>query len=770
MDVTSDRHPNGTRPTPWRDGIAAGMGAGLAGGIGVGLFDVVETARSAPGGLGFAPSLLALYCVPALIVGGYAGLVAGAVRAIWGERAIGRALARLKGDPELDRAAAAVVIAAAIALLPVLFWVKKASVPLVGLPERKNVGALLLGIATVGVIPLCGLLALPIYRGARRAMAFVPSLGPIPRVAVVVAGGVGLIGIAALYFAVTRLDWRALNLRSYAILAAVPASAAVIGWLAYGPLDGVRRRIPARGILTAAATVVAVALPAILLSRVPSDATLGAVMDHSWGGARLVGVGRALIDRDGDGYSPFFGGPDCDDHNPDVHPGAKEIANDGIDNDCTGGDRVKAVEVTGGPPGTGPAASAPAPTAPKPAAAPPFGGNVLFIMIDTLRADRIGLGGYQRDGKSLTPHLDAFAAQAVWFRHAYSQAPMTPRSVPSMMTSRYPSQIAYEKGSSPAYPRLADANDLLFEELEKAGLHTVVEASHFYFCKDPDCPAKYVHSNIVQGMDEVDDDGALDIAGSNYDSASPRIVPRVVDKLAGFARSKQRFAMFVHLFEPHGEYVEHEGYPITLGHTEGLKQKYDYEIAFMDGWLGKVFDELDHDGLAANTMVVIVSDHGEAFGVHVADGGQLFYHGQSLYDELIHVPVMIRMPGVAPRQVGDVTQVMDVAPTIVDLLGGTPPKAWKGRSLAPLLRGESLPARPAFAQLMRAPDWDHEGSSMISADGKYHLFYRQSDRRYELYDLGADPEEKHDLWDEKPDVGKAMQKDLADWIDALGDD
>jgi arylsulfatase A-like enzyme len=764
MEFSSDGHPNGTRTTPWRDGMAAGMGAGLTAGLLIAFYDVIHTARAAPGGLGFAPSLVALYCVPALVVGGYAGLVAGAIQRIWGERAIGRAIARLRADAELDRAAAAIVIAAAIALLPVLLWVKKGAVPLVGERERKNVGALLLGIATIGVIPLCALLALPIYRGARRVMAFVPSLGPIPRVAVVIAGGLGLIGLAAVYFIITRLDWRALNLKSYAILAALPALAALIGWLAYGPLDRVRHRIPARGILTAAATVVAVALPALILSRVPSDATLGAVMDHSIGGARLVGVGRTLIDRDGDGYSPFFGGPDCDDNDPNVHPGAREIPNDGIDNDCTGGDRVKAVEVTGGP-------AAPAPVAPAPVlAAPAFNGNVVFIMIDTLRADRIGLGGYQRDGKSLTPHLDAFAAQAVWFRHAYSQAPMTPRSVPSMMTSRYPSQIAYEKGSSPAYPRLADANDLLFEALEHAGLHTVGEASHFYFCSTPDCPAKSVHSNIVQGFDEFDDDGALDIAGSNYDSASPRIVPRVVDKLAGLAKSKQRFAMFVHLFEPHGEYVEHEGYPITLGHTEGLKQKYDYEIAFMDGWLGKIFDELDHDGLAANTMVVIVSDHGEAFGVHSIAGEQLFYHGQSLYDELIHVPVMIRMPGVKARQVDDVTQVMDVAPTIVDVLGATPPKAWKGRSLAPILRGDALPPRPAFAQLLRAPDWDHEGSSMISADGAYHLFYRQSDRRYELYDLRADPEEKHDLWDEKPDVGKAMQKQLADWIDQLGDD
>jgi choline-sulfatase len=503
-----------------------------------------------------------------------------------------------------------------------------------------------------------------------------------------------------------------------------------------------------------------VLLPALLLSRIPSDATLTAVMDHSIGGAKLVGVGRMLVDHDGDGYSPFFGGPDCDDHDKDVHPGAREVPNDGIDNDCTGGDRVKSVEITGGP--------APDVKDPAPPTAPSFTGNVLFIMVDTLRADRIGAGGYKRDGKSLTPRLDAFAAQSVWFRRAYSQAPNTPRSMPSMMTSRYPSQIAVDKLYQ-NYPRLDDSNEMLFEDLQKAKLHTIGIASHFYFCKDPDCPSKHAHPNFQQGFDEFDDSGALDIAESNHDSAAPRIVPRVVAELGHLAQSKERFAMFVHLFEPHSTYMEHDGWPVTEHGTAGLEQKYDYEIAFEDGWIGKILDELDHDGLAADTMVVLVSDHGEAFGVHRIAGQDMFFHGQTLYDELIHVPVMIRVPGVAPRQVDQVVQVIDVAPTILSMIGAPVPPAMKGRSLAPLLHGEAQAPRPAFAELLPAPEWDHEGKSMISADGKWHLFYRQSDRTYELYDLGADPEEKHDLWDEQKQIGAQMQKQLADWIDALGD-
>jgi arylsulfatase A-like enzyme len=337
-----------------------------------------------------------------------------------------------------------------------------------------------------------------------------------------------------------------------------------------------------------------------------------------------------------------------------------------------------------------------------------------------------------------------------------------------MMTSRYPSQIAVDKVYQ-NYPRLDDSNELLFEDLRQAKLHTIGEASHFYFCKDPDCPSKHAHPNVQQGFDEFDDSGALDIAESNHDSAAPRIVPRVIGKLGELARSKQRFAMFVHLFEPHSTYMEHDGWPITEHGTASLVQKYDYEIAFEDGWIGQILDELDHDGLAANTMVVLVSDHGEAFGVHRIAGQDMFFHGQTLYDELIHVPILMRIPGVKPHQVDQVVQVIDVAPTILSLLGAPVPRSMKGRSMVPLLDGEAQAPRPAFAELLPAPEWDHEGKSMISADGKWHLFYRQSDRKYELYDLTADPEEKHDLWDEQKDVGAQMQKQLADWIDALGD-
>jgi choline-sulfatase len=143
----------------------------------------------------------------------------------------------------------------------------------------------------------------------------------------------------------------------------------------------------------------------------------------------------------------------------------------------------------------------------------------------------------------------------------------------------------------------------------------------------------------------------------------------------------------------------------------------------------------------------------------------MFFHGQTLYEELLRVPLLVRVPGVAPRQVDSVVELIDVAPTLVDLIGAPAPRTWVGRSLVPALAGDTLPPRAAHAELLPAPSWNHDAKALISGDGRWKLFYRISDSRFELYDLSKDADEQKDLWSSAPEDGKKLQAEMLEWIE-----
>ena len=212
----------------------------------------------------------------------------------------------------------------------------------------------------------------------------------------------------------------------------------------------------------AAASAGALLLTALFLGD--SDAPRKAGVAHSGLAAPLTQVTRAIFDIDRDGHSRVFGGGDCDDWDASKNPGAPEIPDDGIDNNCVGGDVTLVRDI-------GETAFAELP------ADLPSDFNVLLITIDTLRADHLGAYGYKR---ATSPALDALAADGTVFENGWAHAPSTRYSIPAILTGRLPLAVDYFPIGG-GWPGIADRNDTIAEVLKRRGMTTGAILNYWYF-------------------------------------------------------------------------------------------------------------------------------------------------------------------------------------------------------------------------------------------------------------------------------------------------
>ena len=342
--------------------------------------------------------------------------------------------------------------------------------------------------------------------------------------------------------------------------------------------------------------------------------------------------------------------------------------------------------------------------------------HLVLITIDTLRADRVGAYGYAR---ARTPRIDGLAARGVRFEHAYATAPITLPSHASLMTGRYPPG----HGSRHNGMRVDSAVPALATVLSTAGFATGGFVSAFPLDR---------RFGLNNGFAAYGDRmprgtrGRLENERPGRDTVDEALA-WLTPTLTASRANGGRIFLWVHLFEPHAPY----GQP---GSGRSVADRYDDEIAESDAQIGRVLDALGQD--AASSVIVVAADHGEAFGEHGEISHSLF-----VYDTTLRVPLVIAGPGVPTRTVGSPVSLVDVAPTVLPLLGLARLDS-DGVDLAPTFTGADPPARDLYAESW-APLLDFGWSPLRSLRAQGFKYIEAP--RAELYETARDPDETRDL-------------------------
>jgi arylsulfatase A-like enzyme/Flp pilus assembly protein TadD len=358
---------------------------------------------------------------------------------------------------------------------------------------------------------------------------------------------------------------------------------------------------------------------------------------------------------------------------------------------------------------------------------------LLLITMDTTRADHLGCYGRT---PSPTPNVDRLAREGARFARCTTCSPITLPSHSSIMTGLYPYvHGARQNGSG----RLAQANLTLAEALREAGYRTQATVASFVLNQQ---------FGIGQGF-EVYHDVVPAVAGNplNAERKGNEVgddALQMLETLAG-----QRFFLWVHFYDPHFPYES------TRVRDVESPLAYEDEIRLMDTQIGRLLDKLHQLGREHDTLVVAVADHGEGLGQH-----DELMHGYFLYQTTLHTPLIFRCPGVIPagQTVASPVCTIDVAPTILDLLGCPAWDQAQGTSLKPLLAGRQADLNLAgYGESFDAHvEYGLSPLRSLSAGAwKYVLAPKP-----ELYQLTADPDEIHNLLTEQPKLAEKMREQL----------
>jgi arylsulfatase A-like enzyme len=440
--------------------------------------------------------------------------------------------------------------------------------------------------------------------------------------------------------------------------------------------------------------------------------------------------------------------------------------------------------------------------------------SFVIVMCDTLRYDHIGFHGSMR---AQTPNIDAFATQALVFDKAYSGGFPTVLNRAELFTGRY--TFTYM-----GWEDMLDDEIVLAQVMNDAGYTTglVFDTWHlkshkFSFDRAfgswqwirgqeddryrttplqptlPAAPEKFRHGTevIEQYLRNV----------SKRRDESDHFIARTIQAAKEWLcdnYTQNKFCLYIDAFDPHepwdppqhyvdlynpgyaGEEVIYPAYAppdyLSADELNHMQALYAAEVTMVDYWLGELFAEIKRLGLEDNTVVVLTSDHGILLGEHNGIGKawdhQGHYECYPLYEELVHIPLMIRVPGIAPRRIPDLAQPADVMPTILEWAGASDPGTMHGVSLIPTIEDAGGSSHtPAHTSVVSGRSLGISLSAeprCTVTDGTWTLIYGGKHTSSELYYLPDDPQQETNLLDDQCAIARDLHAELVVFLGAVG--
>jgi choline-sulfatase len=330
--------------------------------------------------------------------------------------------------------------------------------------------------------------------------------------------------------------------------------------------------------------------------------------------------------------------------------------------------------------------------------------NVLVLSIDSLRAD-MPWAGYARP---IAPRLTELEKRAVSYTRGYAISSYTSMSLGGFLGGKLPSGMKRSGFFFGKYP----ADNVMFPEvLQAAGIRTIAAHAHGYF-KDAGFEQGFDAFEIVSGIvfkNETDPN----VTSPQHEALAEKL-------LSDPALDTKRFFAWFHFLDPHDQYLAHDADGIPP-YGPKLRDRYDVEVTFTDRHIGKLLDFIESKDWGKRTAIIVTADHGEAFGEH-----NQYSHGFELWENLVRVPYFFVIPGVPAKHIDVPRSGIDLAPTILELLGvaPTPELALEGTSLVPEITGKATPEeRDVILDLPMTSDNDKRrglvrGTKKIVAYGK----------------------------------------------------